>query len=138
MDKATIFLLEDNVEISRMYERAFRLSGHEVFLASDGAKALSDLLAMKTPPEAVILDIMVPKLNGLEVLKKLRATDSFKGVPIIVLTNSFYKDDADRFLSAGADLYLIKSDNQIKDIIDKVESLVHSGRTILAAVPIKA
>jgi DNA-binding response OmpR family regulator len=134
MNKGIIFLLEDQQDIARMYERAFHLAGHEVLLVHDGASALKELFAMTEPPIAILLDIMVPHINGLDVMKTLRTDARFRAVPVVVLTNSFYKDDSTRFLEAGADLYLIKSDNQIKDIIAKVEDLVHNGRTLLVKV----
>ncbi len=129
MQGHTIFLLEDNAEMSRMYERAFRLRGYQVILADDGVKALAALDAMKDKPSALILDIMVPKMNGLDLMRDLRSKEIFKDVPIVVLTNSFYHDDSARFLDAGADLYLVKIEHQIKEVTEKVEALIHNGRS---------
>jgi DNA-binding response OmpR family regulator len=124
MQNNPIFLLEDDLEMSRMYERAFHLAGHEVVLARDGAEAVKMLNEVPATPKAIILDIMVPKINGLELLHGLRDDPRFKETPIAVLTNSFYKDDADRFLAAGADIYLVKIEHQIKEVVEKIEMLI--------------
>src|SRR3989338_6339279 len=120
-----IYLVEDDEYVSRMYERAFRHEGHQVVLFHDGESALKELLAAKNLPAAIILDIVLPQLNGLDVLLKLRAQERFAKVPIIMLTNSFRKEDSKRFLSSGADLYLVKIENQSKEVVKKVETLLH-------------
>ncbi len=125
--KGKIFIAEDNLEVSRMYERAFRLNGHEVALAYDGESARRDLLAMEETPVAILLDINMPHMNGLDLMLAIRENPRFKDVPIVVLTNSFYKEDEERFLSAGADLYLIKIEHQVKDVVSKVEALIHKS-----------
>ena len=125
--KGKIFIAEDNLEVSRMYERAFRLNGHEVALAYDGELAQRGLLAMEETPAAILLDINMPHMNGLDLMLAIREISRFKDVPIVVLTNSFYKEDQERFLSAGADLYLIKIEHQVKDVVSKVEALIHKS-----------
>lgn len=113
------------MEMSRMYERAFRLNKHEVALAYDGESAQSDLSTMEEVPAAILLDIGMPRINGFDLLLAIRKNPRYKDVPIVVLTNSFYTEDEERFLSAGATLYLIKIDSQPKDIVAKVEALIH-------------
>ncbi len=110
-----------------MYERAFRLNEYEVVLAYDGESAQRDLLAMEETPAAILIDINMPHMNGLDLMLTIRENSRFKDVPIVVLTNSFYKEDEDRFLSAGANLYLIKIEHQSKDIVAKVEALIHTS-----------
>jgi len=123
-----IFIAEDSVEVARMYERAFTLKGHEIVLAHDGQQALEMLQKDPETPAAVVLDIMMPHMNGLELIRHLRQDERFKQVPIAVLTNSFYKEDAERFLTAGADLYLIKIDNQSSEVVEKIEALITSKK----------
>ena len=110
-----------------MYERAFRFSGHEVILAYDGEVALKELKNIKEVPAAIVLDIMMPHMNGLDLIINLRQDPRFKEVPMIVLTNSFHKEEADHFLSSGADLYLVKIEHPSNEVVEKVEDLITKG-----------
>ncbi len=125
-----IFLVEDNLEVSRMYERAFRLRGHEVGLAYDGETALEQIKASEPTPDAIILDVMIPHMNGIELLKELRKDERFAKVPVAILTNSFHKSDADQFLALGADLYLVKIEHQSKQVVEQIEALINKHRSI--------
>ena len=111
-----------------MYERVFRFNGYEVVFSYDGESAQKDLSTMTEVPVAILLDIKMPHMNGLDLLLNIRKNPRFKDVPVVILTNSFYKEDEERFLSAGADLYLIKIEHQSKDIIEKVETLIHRSK----------
>jgi DNA-binding response OmpR family regulator len=84
---------------------------------------------MNPPPSAILLDIMIPKKDGAAVLRDIRANTLFDNIPVVILTNSLHTEDAEKFLSLGADLYLIKMDNQSKEIVEKVEALINKGRT---------
>ena len=119
-----IFLVEDNMEVSRMYERAFRLRGHEVELVYDGETALDKIRASDPVPEAVILDVMIPHMNGAQLLKEIRSDPNLAKVPIAILTNSFHRDNADEFLALGADLYMVKIEHQSKQVVEKIEALI--------------
>lgn len=122
-----IFLVEDNLEISRMYERSFRLHGHQIDIVHDGETALAKLTAESALPDAVILDIMLPHMNGDQLLEHLRADARFAQVPIVILTNSVNQEEGQRLLELGADLYLVKIENQSKQVVEKVEDLMHRG-----------
>lgn len=119
-----IFLVEDNMEVSRMYERAFRLHGHELDLVYDGETALEKIKASDPVPEAIILDVMIPHMNGARLLEEIRKDPRLAKVPIAILTNSFHRDDANEFLALGADLYLVKIEHQSKQIVEKIEALI--------------
>jgi DNA-binding response OmpR family regulator len=125
-----VFLVEDNLEISRMYERAFRLHGHEIEIAYDGESALKQLEGSETIPDAIIMDVMIPHMNGADLLQKLRSNPRFSGVSIAILTNSFHKEDADHFLELGADLYLVKIEHQSKHVVAQIEALIHKHKSI--------
>jgi DNA-binding response OmpR family regulator len=123
-----VFIVEDNLEMSRMYERAFRLHGYDIEIAYDGETALEKLETFEKVPDAIILDVMIPHMNGADVLRKLRSNPKFSGVSIAVLTNSFHKDDADHFLGLGADLYLVKIDHQSKQVVAQIEALINKHK----------
>jgi len=121
---STIFLVEDDQYISRVYERAFRLGGHEVEIMEDGESAWTKLSAMDPLPSAIILDIILPKMSGTDLLAKIDGDRRFDHTPIAVLTNSFNQDLEKKLLAAGADLYLIKIDHEPKDVVAKIEDLI--------------
>jgi len=130
MESRRVFLVEDNLEVSRMYERAFRLRGHEVELAYDGETALEKIRRAEVPPEAIILDVMIPHMNGVDVLREIRKDQKLAQVPVVMLTNSFHKDDEAIFLDLGADMYLVKIDNQSKEIVEKIEALIVKHKSL--------
>lgn len=119
-----VFIIEDSKEMSRVYERAFRLNGYVVEMAHDGQSALDRLLSAKDAPSAIIMDINMPGINGYDLLKRLRGEAALKDVPMVVLTNSFFKDDSEKFLSQGADLYLVKIEQDFTEIVGKIDKLI--------------
>ena len=98
-----VLVVEDDAEIAEVLRRTLRQEGHEVRTADDGFEALS--VAAEFVPDLVILDLGLPKLDGSEVLTRLRADDD---VPILILTARSELDDRVQGLDAGADDYLVK------------------------------
>jgi len=123
-----IFLVEDDPYLGRVYERAFKFAGYDVEWVADGKLALERLIARDLVPAAIVLDILLPSMNGYDLLREIRKNERYAPVPIIMLTNSFVEHDGDPYLAAGADAYLIKIDNQSKDVIQKVTDLINKGR----------
>lgn len=124
-----VFLVEDDEYNSRMYERAFRLHGCEVEVFSSGKIALQRLYEIDEKPKVVITDAILPEMSGKDLIRSIRQEEKFKSILIVVLTNSFSKEDADIFLSLGADLYLIKVDHNSKDVVEQVHALVNRHHT---------
>jgi DNA-binding response OmpR family regulator len=100
---ARVLVVEDDEEIAQVLQRSLRLEGYEVKLALDGQVALD--IAVAFNPDLVILDLGLPKLDGLEVAKRLRAHDD---VPILMLTARDAVESRVEGLDAGADDYLVK------------------------------
>src|SRR3989344_8148264 len=124
-----LFMAEDDPLMSRMYERAFRLGGHELTMAHDGEEANELLQKMEEKPTVILLDIMMPKTNGFDVLRKVKEDEKLKNIPVIMLTNLAGDSDAEKALSLGAVLYLIKSQYDPKEIVAKVKEIIDaSGR----------
>ena len=125
---AKLFMAEDDPLMSRMYERAFRLGGHEVTIAHDGEEALTLLQKSAEKPDAVILlDIMMPKMNGFDVLRKIKEDAKLKNIPVILLTNLAGEQDAEKGLQLGAVLYLVKSQYTPKQIVEKIEEVIKAS-----------
>ena len=123
---STLFIAEDDPLMSRMYERAFKLGGHELTVAHDGEEALEILQKMETKPVLILLDVMMPKMSGFDVLRKIKTDEKLKSVPVILLTNLAGQEDAEKGLELGAVLYLVKSQYDPKQVVEKVEEIIKS------------
>jgi two-component system alkaline phosphatase synthesis response regulator PhoP len=122
-----IFLAEDDPLMSRMYERAFKATGYELELASDGEEAVSKLEKIEVIPTIILLDVMMPKKNGFDVLRQVKSNDKLKHVPVIMLTNLAGDADATKALELGAVLYLVKSQYSPKEVIGKVQEILSAS-----------
>ena len=119
-----VLIVEDDQELSRMYERVFRLHGYSVEVIADGKEALERMQKAPDMPNAVILDVMIPSMSGIDVLRAVKQDERIKNVPVIILTNSFNKESEGLFLSLGANAYLVKLDTKAQDVVRKVEQLL--------------
>lgn len=124
---AKLFMGEDDVLMSRMYERAFRMSGHELTMAGDGEESLTVLQKMDPKPVVILLDVMMPKMSGFDVLRKVKEDEKLKQIPVILLTNLAGQEDAEKGLSLGAVLYLVKSQYDPKQIVEKVNEIIKAS-----------
>ena len=119
---AKILITEDDELMARMYQKIFTFEGYEVQLASDGQDALNKVLSFQ--PSLILLDVMMPRMNGLQVLEKLKADDRFKAIPVVMLTNLAGQQDAETALSKGAVKYIIKSEHEPKEVADIVKEIL--------------
>ena len=120
---AKLLLVDDDSLMVRMYQKKLVNDGYEVVTASDGAKAL-DILKTTTP-DLILLDIMMPGMNGLEVLKNIKTNPSMAKIPVIMLTNvGGAEDDVDSALELGAVAYLTKAGNRPAAVVAKVKEIL--------------
>ena|ERR1039457_428828 len=117
-----ILIIEDDSLMSRMYQKIFTFQKYEVEVAADGEEGLAKVASMH--PTIILLDVMMPKMNGLQVLEKLKANPETKSVPVVMLTNLAGQRDAEEALSKGAIKYIIKSDYDPKEIADMVKEII--------------
>lgn len=120
-----ILIIEDDTNLSEMYASQFTNKGFLVTVANDGNKGVETALNVK--PEVILLDIIMPKVNGFEVLRRLKTEPELKDIPVLVYTNLGNKDaDENRELafSLGANDYLIKALNEPDAIVDRVRLLL--------------
>ena len=87
-----------------------------------------------SPPAAIIMDIVMPKMDGFDLLQNIRKDTRYEHVPIIILTNSFAEKEEQRFIDAGADLYMVKMKEKTKDVVQKTSELIQKGRIITQKV----
>lgn len=122
MAKAKLLLVEDDVTLVKMYERKFLSDGYEVSIAYDGLEGLEKVA--KEKPDLVLLDIMLPKLDGLALFKKMRSQPNTFGTPVILLTNFGQEDAVFECFKLGAIDYLVKADVTPQQVVDKVEKFL--------------
>lgn len=118
----TILIVEDDPLMSRMYQKIFTFEKYEVVMAGDGEVGLEKARQIK--PTLILLDIMMPKMNGLQVLDKLKADPEMKGIPVIMLTNLAGEKDAENALLKGAVKYIVKSEYEPKKVVEMVQEII--------------
>lgn len=121
-DNTILLVVEDDPLMSRMYQKIFSFEGYNVVTAQDGQDGLEK--ATKEIPTLILLDIMMPKMNGLEVLDKLKANPETKNIPVVMLTNLAGTQDAEKAMSKGAVKYIIKSEYEPKQVANMVKEIL--------------
>jgi DNA-binding response OmpR family regulator len=115
-----ILIVDDDPLISRMYENKLRRDGYEVQTATNGEEALTQV--RKHSPSLILLDVMMPKLNGVETLKILKEDEKTAKIPVIILTNLGDKpEDIEKAKAMGASDYLVKSRISLKELSERVK-----------------
>lgn len=108
--------------MSRMYQKIFKFEGFEVEIAVNGEEGLEKI--RKSKPTLVLLDVMMPKMNGLQVLDKLKADPETKTIPVVMLTNLAGQKDAEVALTKGAVKYIVKSEYEPKQVTNMVKEIL--------------
>jgi len=120
---STVFIIEDDPVVLHVYKTQLEKAGFQVMTATNGAEGFY-LLLHKSSPDAILLDLMLPKINGVDVLKTIRAQRKFEKTPIFVFTSNDLSDLAKEALNAGANQIFNKSKIAPADIVDAIrESL---------------
>lgn len=120
--KYKIVLVEDDTFLAGIYASKFESAGFEVCLAADGEAGLR--MIEKEVPDVILLDILMPKMDGFEVLEHLKSNDKIKNIPVILLTNLGQKEDVERGLKLGAVDYLIKAHFMPHETVEKVNKVI--------------
>lgn len=123
----TILVVEDDEPLKRMYSIKLESSGAEVLSASDGEEVFEVLGAAKTNPDLILLDLMLPKENGFEVLRKIKSEEKWKDIPVIVLTNlEDHPEYIKNVAHAEVEEYLIKANVSVEEVMEKIK--LHIGK----------
>ena len=112
---AQVLVIEDDTVLARMYAKALEIEGVWVELATNGEEGL--VKVRTTLPKLVLLDIMMPKLSGFQVLDALKADENTKGIPVVVLTNLHSTEDINLALSKGAAECIVKSQSNPMEVV---------------------
>lgn len=114
-----ILFVEDESALQKTFGEILGQEGYQVIPALDGEIGLE--LAKKESPDLILLDLVLPKLHGFEVLKKLGKDPKTKNIPVIVLTNLEAMEDVDRALELGATTYLVKENYTLEEVVEKIK-----------------
>ena len=118
----SILLVEDDEFLAELYATKLNLEGFEVSLAVDGEKGVK--MAKEVKPDLILLDIILPKMDGFEVLKTIKQDKDLKNIPVILLTNLSQKDEVKKGLDLGANDYLIKAHFMPSEVVKKIKQTI--------------
>jgi len=121
MAEASVLIVDDDPVVRRMLQLSFESEGFDVLTAGDGFEGLEAMRSGK--PNVVVLDIMMPKLDGMKVMSELNDDDDLRGTPVILLSAKATSLDIELGLKAGAADYVTKPCDPI-DLVDRVRSLL--------------
>lgn len=121
MDTKKILLIEDDYFINQLYMRILKQAGYEMVLASDGAEGIK---LVDNSYDLILLDIMLPKMNGINVLKKLKENSNTKKIPVILLTNLGQESVIKAAFTIGAQGYLIKMSMTPYEMVEKIKPFI--------------
>jgi DNA-binding response OmpR family regulator len=113
---AKIAIIEDDLAIAQMYRLKFEAEGYKVEIAENGRLGLELCEQMK--PDLVLLDLMMPEMNGDEMLEKMRGTDWGKGIKVIILTNVGEQEAPDKLKSLHVLAYVVKAEMTPKQVAE--------------------
>jgi DNA-binding response OmpR family regulator len=114
-----ILFVEDEPVLQKTFGEILKQEGYEVVSALDGEIGLR--LAKEKKPELILLDLILPKIHGFDVLKKLKEDKETQEIPVIVLTNLEGIGDVDKALELGATTYLVKAQYTLEEVVEKIK-----------------
>ncbi len=126
--KRNIFLVEDEPTIIEIYKTAFESEGFKVESFKLGEEAVQKLEQKdpKNMPDIMLLDLVLPDMNGIDVLKKIKEMDKTKNIPVFILTNYSSEDIKRKGFDLKAEEYITKADHTPKEIVKKVKERLKS------------
>ena len=121
-DGKVILLVDDDLTLREMYDERLKAEGFEIVQASNGEEALSQ--AKETKPNVILLDVMMPKINGFDVLKQLKEDPETQDIPVIILTALIQDVDRAQGKKLGAADYIVKSETMPGEVIAKIKNVM--------------
>ena len=115
----TILFIEDESALQKTFGEILKQEGYEMIPALDGEVGLR--LAKDKKPDLILLDLILPRIHGFEVLKKLKEDKETKEIPIIILTNLEGISDVDKAIELGATTYLVKAQYTLEEVVEKIK-----------------
>ena len=118
-----ILFIEDEAALQKTFGEIIGQEGYEMISALNGEIGLK--LAKTKKPDLILLDLILPKIHGFEVLKKLKEDETTKNVPIIVLTNLEGIGDVEKAIELGATTYLVKTQYKLEELVDRIKKALN-------------
>ena len=118
MSKKILFI-EDESALQKTFGDVLKQEGYQMFSALDGEVGLR--LVKTEKPDLILLDLILPKINGFEVLEKLKEDQETKDIPVIVLTHLEEMEDVQKAIELGAKDYLVKANYSLKEVVEKIK-----------------
>jgi len=119
-----IVLVEDEELIANLLEKKLKEEGYEVIVARDGEEGLAKIKEAR--PDLILLDIIMPKMGGFEVMEEISKNEELRKIPIIVISNSGQPVELKRAKELGAKDWLIKTEFDPKEVLEKVKKQIGS------------
>jgi CheY-like chemotaxis protein len=116
-----ILLVEDEEIMIDILQRKLSKEGYEIFVARDGEEGLKKMREMEPKPDLILLDIIMPKMGGFEVMEEMKKDKKLKDIPVIVISNSGQPVELDRAKKLGAKDWLIKTEFDPNEVLEKVK-----------------
>ncbi|MBI4138177.1 MAG: response regulator [Candidatus Wildermuthbacteria bacterium] len=128
---AKILIIEDDKFLRELISQKVAREGYEVLDAVDGESGLK--MAQAESPDLILLDLILPGMDGFEVLSRIKGDEKTGKVPVVIISNLGQKDDVDKGMAMGAADYLIKAHFTPGEIVEKIASVLSSGKDSAAA-----
>lgn len=119
-----IVVVDDDPLLSRVYQEALTKAGYTIEMFHNGEDAYHAIRDMAVKPNLIMSDVMMPKMSGLELLEKMRASEELKKIPFVLITNLAQKEYAEKGLSNGAIAYLVKGQYTLKELAEKIHEFI--------------
>lgn len=123
-NKKKILLVEDDAVLLKAVSEALGQDGFEVLTAIDGETGIKSI--EESNPDLVILDIILPKKNGYEIMEYLKLKPELSSIPVVILTNLEGAQDVERMLALGARAFLVKANYTIEEIVEAVKRILET------------
>lgn len=122
MSNHKILIVEDEYALQHSLSQAFKESGFQVFSATNGEEGV--MMAKKDIPDLILLDLVLPRKDGLKVLEELKADSSTARIPVLILSNVGENYEIGRAMELGAQGYLVKTDYKLNEVVEKAKELL--------------
>jgi len=120
--KQKVLMIEEDHFLRKIYRNKLTLAGFEFIEAINGMEGLNKVIFEK--PDLVLLDLILPRKNGFDVLVGMKKNEKTKNIPVIIFSNLGQESDIKRGLSLGAKEYLVKSEVSLSDVVKKIKNLI--------------
>lgn len=122
--QAKVVIVEDDHLLQQVYCEAFTREGYAIETYSNGEDAFNEISKSAEKPAVIMSDITMPKMSGLELLKKLKESEKLRVIPVVLTSNLDQMDDAKKGLELGAVAYVTKTDYSLKELVERVREIV--------------